>query len=225
MVTIEIYTVKNPRWSNADKQTIDCEITTNILNGEVPFTASPYDSELHGRDIFFRCINNEFGPIADPEKNSLEPTHFPEPPIELITINKFTEYANLENANKSFRSVVIVWGAYLEAELIKNLNRWYENNPKAKRPKKFNFEQAIDNSCLRTVINNEDKRKYHAIREIRNRAAHDWDFSINSDRVSDNLNFLYNQDHKGLFQYHDDLDFLIQFIYSGSCGMLAMKLI
>ena len=226
MIPIEIYTVKNPRWSNSDKQTIDCEITTNTLKEEVPFTASPYDSESHGRDIFFRCMNNEFGPIGEAENAaSLEPNYIPELPVELISMNKFLEFANSENSRKSFRSVVIVWDAYLEAELINNLKRWYQGRPEEKMPKRFIFKQVIDNSLKRGLINDKDKKKYHAIREIRNRAAHDWDFSIDSEGVRDHLIFLYKQDHKGAFEYHDDLDFLIQSIYSGSCGMLAMKLI
>ena len=194
------------------------------MKKEFSFTASPYDVERYGRDIFFRCMNNEFGPIRDPENTSRESTQNPELPIQLISINKFLEYANFENANKSFRSVIIVWGAYLEAELITNLERWYQGHPEEIRQKKFIFEQVIDKSNTKGLINKEDQQKYHAIREIRNRAAHDWDFSLNSEGVRDHLVFLYNQDHKETFQYHDDLDFLIQFIYSGSCGMLAMKL-
>lgn len=225
MIPIEIYTVKNPRWSNSDKKTIDCEITTNTLKGEVPFTASPYDSELHGRDIFFRCMNNEFGPIGEAENFQLEPSDAPELPVELITMNKFLDYANSENSRKSFRSVVIVWAAYLEAELINNLKRWYQGRPEEKIPKKFIFEQVIDNSFKIGLISDKDQEKYHAIRKIRNRAAHDWNFSINSEGIREYLNFLYIQDHEDAFQHHDDLDFFIQFIYSGSCGMLAMKLI
>ena len=105
MIPIKIYTVKNPRWSNSDKKTIDCEITTNTLKNEVPFTASPYDTESHGRDIFSRCMNNEFGSIGEPENASLKHVNIPELSIELINMNKFLEFANFENANKSFRSV------------------------------------------------------------------------------------------------------------------------
>ena len=225
MIPIEIYTVKNPRWSDSDRKTIDCEITTNTLRGEVPFTASPYDCESHGRDIFLRCVNEEFGTIKEPEKAQLEPSSAPELPLEFITINKFIEYANFENSNKSFRSVVIVWGAYLEAELTKNLEQWYQSNPEEKMPKRFIFEQVIDNSSKRGIISVKDQKKYHAIREIRNRAAHDWDFSIESEGVLEHLKFLYAEDHIEIFQYHEDFDFLIQSIYSGTCGILAMKLV
>ena len=158
MIPIEIYTVKNPRWSDSDKKTIDCEITTNTLKGEVSFTASPYDCESHGRDIFLCCMNKEFGIIKDPEKASLENAYIPELPVEFITINKFIEDANFESSNKSFRSVVIVWGAYLEAELIKHLKQWHQSNPEEKMPKRFIFEQVIDNSSKRGIISVKDQK-------------------------------------------------------------------
>jgi len=169
-------------------------------------------------------MNNEFGPIGEPENASIEFTHVPELPAELVCMNKFLEYANFENSNKSFRSVVIVWGAYLEAELIKILKRWHQGRPEERMPKSFIFKQVIDKLSEIGLISKEEQKKYHAIRKIRNRAAHDWDFSLNSEGVRDHLFFLYGQDHEKTFQYHDDLDFLVQFIYSGSCGMLAMKL-
>lgn len=228
MIPLEVYTVKNPRWSNSEKQTIDCEITTNTLKGEVPFTASPYDSEFHGRDIFYRCMNLEFGPIDEPEKiDVLVNCSISELPDDLLEMNKFLEFVNLENFKKSFRSVVIVWGAFIEAKLINNVNQWYqEDKPEEKRSKKnFTFARVINISLKIGLINEGDQKKYHAIRQIRNKAAHDWDFSLDSDDVRENLKFLYHQDHEEIFQYHDDLDFLIQQIYSGSCAMLAMKLI
>ncbi len=52
MVQTQVLSVRDPRWSNEERKTIDCFITTNTLKEEVPFTASPYDSELHGRDVF-----------------------------------------------------------------------------------------------------------------------------------------------------------------------------
>lgn len=42
---------------------IDLLVTFDEL-GEVPFTASPDDSEPHGREIYARCIAGDFGYIA-----------------------------------------------------------------------------------------------------------------------------------------------------------------
>jgi hypothetical protein len=55
----------NPRWANAEKTIIDCEITTSQLGDEVlPFTASPNDVEPHGKAIFLDIVDGKYGPIA-----------------------------------------------------------------------------------------------------------------------------------------------------------------
>jgi hypothetical protein len=55
----------NPRWANAEQTLIDCEITTSQFGDEVlPFTASPNDSEIYGRELFAAAIAGDFGPIA-----------------------------------------------------------------------------------------------------------------------------------------------------------------
>lgn len=68
--------VSNPRWSNAEHTTIDCEITTSQFGDEVlPFTASQDDVEAHGRSIFLDLVSGKYGPIAEyiplpiPEEN------------------------------------------------------------------------------------------------------------------------------------------------------------
>jgi hypothetical protein len=52
------------RWTNAAHSAIEL-LGTHAVYGEIPFTASPNDTEAHGRDIFARCIAGEFGPIAE----------------------------------------------------------------------------------------------------------------------------------------------------------------
>ena len=56
----------NPRWSNAEHTTIDCEITTSQFGDEVlPFTAAQNDVEAHGRAIFADLVAGVYGPIAE----------------------------------------------------------------------------------------------------------------------------------------------------------------
>lgn len=63
---MKITSVLNPRWSNVEQTTIDCEITTSQLGDEVlPFTASLNDVEAHGRAIFADIIAGKYGPIAE----------------------------------------------------------------------------------------------------------------------------------------------------------------
>jgi len=58
--------LSNPRWSNAEHTTIDCEITTSQFGIEIlPFTASQNDSEAHGRAIFADIVSGTYGSIAE----------------------------------------------------------------------------------------------------------------------------------------------------------------
>ena len=62
----QLTSVKNLRWSNAERKTIDCEITTSQFGDEVlPFTASQNDPEPHGRQMFNDMIAGKYGDIAE----------------------------------------------------------------------------------------------------------------------------------------------------------------
>jgi hypothetical protein len=61
----QLTSLKNPRWADAGKSMIDCDITTSQLGDEVlPFTATNYDVEPHGRAIFADIVAGKYGPIA-----------------------------------------------------------------------------------------------------------------------------------------------------------------
>lgn len=55
---------RNPKWANAAHSAVDLEVE-HAQYGWIPFTASPDDSEDHGRDLFSRAVAGEFGPIAE----------------------------------------------------------------------------------------------------------------------------------------------------------------
>jgi hypothetical protein len=58
--------VSKPRWANEEHTAIDCEITTSQFGDEIlPFTASSYDVEPHGRKIFDDIANGKYGPIGE----------------------------------------------------------------------------------------------------------------------------------------------------------------
>lgn len=61
-----LISLTNPRWSNADKTMIDCEITTSQFGNEVlPFTANANDVEDHGRRIFADIVAGKYGEIGE----------------------------------------------------------------------------------------------------------------------------------------------------------------
>ena len=57
--------VKNPQWANAEQTLIDLAIKWDGAAEEIPFTASPTDTEAHGRALFAAAVAGEFGPVAD----------------------------------------------------------------------------------------------------------------------------------------------------------------
>ena len=58
--------VQAPVWADSSKTVIDCKVTINGLGDELlPFTASPSDTEEHGRLLFKALVHGEFGTIAD----------------------------------------------------------------------------------------------------------------------------------------------------------------
>ena len=51
-------------FANAANTAINCWVTFDDLPHSVPFTASPDDSEAHGREIFARASDGDFGAVA-----------------------------------------------------------------------------------------------------------------------------------------------------------------
>jgi hypothetical protein len=61
------YTSVRPlRWANIELTAIDCVVKFDHVKNEVPFTASKFDVEEHGREIFRRWEAGEFGTVGDP---------------------------------------------------------------------------------------------------------------------------------------------------------------
>ena len=54
----------NPTCAKADHSAINLDITIDGC-GDVPFTASPDDSEAHGRELFARASSGKFGMVAE----------------------------------------------------------------------------------------------------------------------------------------------------------------
>lgn len=229
MIKTEILSVRYPQWANEDCTAINCLVRTNSLRQEVPFTATPYDSETHGRQIFDRCLAGEFGEIAPMEsKPSKQPLLQSVQPGENYRLEKFLLEANRENSSQSFRSVVIVWGSLLDNLLdemlgVEALRASAAGETVGKPPRTLNdrIKKALNASC----IDQEEADRCHHIRKIRNAAAHDWELSLATEDVLPSLRALHEADHSKLLVFHEDLEFLLQQVYSSSCAMLVMKFI
>lgn len=229
MIKTEILSVRNPQWANEDGTAINCLVRTNTLHQEVPFTATPYDSEAHGREIFDRCLTREFGDIAPMESNPpKQPLSQLELPTEYHRLERFLLEANQENSRKSFRSVVIIWGSLLDNLLdemleAEALRASAAGEAVGKPPRTLNarIKQALE----ARLINQDEAGRCHHIRRIRNAAAHEWELSIATEDVLPSLRALHEADHSQSLVFHEDLEFLLQQVYSASCAMLVMEFI
>lgn len=229
MIKIEITSARNPKWANENCTAIDCLVTTNTLRQEFPFTASPNDSEIHGRELFARCLAGDFGVIAPMDaaakhQNLLEPRL----PPDYSRLQKFLDEVNLENGRKSFRSVVVLWGSYLDNlldEILETnaLHALAAGKPVGKPP--ATFDARIKRALELGAIAQEDADRCHNIRRIRNAAAHEWELSLATENLLPSLRALYEADHSQLLVFHEDMEFLLQMVYTSSCAMLVMKLI
>lgn len=230
MIKIIVESVREPRWANEGKSAINCLIKTNTLTQEVPFTASMSDSEAHGRDIYVRCLKGEFGEIAPFELTiRVEPTaglSSAELPPEYQELQELMIEVNRETSRGSYRSVVIVWASMVDNVLDRMLEAavvgsGQEATSREKPPK--TFDKRIKAALKRELINEEEAKKCHHIRKIRNQAAHEWRLKLENVDILPSLAALYDADHRDLLVFHKDLDFLLQQVYSSSCAMLVMK--
>jgi hypothetical protein len=66
-MSINLIDAQNPQWGNAEHTLIEVEAKWEHISdlGYLPFTANPNDTEAHGVDLYNRCINGEFGTIAE----------------------------------------------------------------------------------------------------------------------------------------------------------------
>lgn len=227
MIKIEFTSVRNPQWVSEKGAVIKCWVKTNTLIDEVEFAASINDPELHGRELFARCLAGEFGEIAPMATNTVElPQINKNCSADYLRLDQFLHQANLENNKKSFRSVVIVWAALLDNLLDEMLE---DKSPcvavaglrSNKLPTTFGgrIKLALE-SCL---IEPEEEYRCRQILHIRNAAAHEWKLTLASKDVLKSLRLLYEADHAQTLRYHEDLDYLLQLVYSSSCAMLALK--
>jgi hypothetical protein len=55
----------NPKWVDQAHTSIDLTVRFEEIDEDLPFHATPNDTEEHGRDIFERAKKGEFGEIAE----------------------------------------------------------------------------------------------------------------------------------------------------------------
>jgi len=216
-------TIRDPRWVSEDGTRVNCIVKFSHLKEEHEFTAYAFDCEPHGREIWERCVNGEFGIIKSyqPSQNAGE-MQLNEMPDDFKNINSFLEIVNSENDKKSFRIVAILWGSFLDEILGELLANYKALNSDA-NIKADKLHQKIIKAFEYQLIDEEQKSRLENIRHIRNKVAHNWKLTLDDKELSGHLKTLYELDHAELFEYVEDLDFLLQMILSGSCAKAALE--
>jgi hypothetical protein len=87
---MNIITAYNPRLTEAGD--IDLVVVFEEIGEPIPFTASVYDSEPHGRDLYNRAAASEFGPVAP---------YVPPVPTQEATLNAMTSAIQEHLDNKA----------------------------------------------------------------------------------------------------------------------------
>lgn len=63
---MKVLSAKNPRWADSERKAILITTYFDAFPNGIEFAAMPSDVEPHGRELFARIINGEFGEIAEP---------------------------------------------------------------------------------------------------------------------------------------------------------------
>lgn len=58
-------TARNPKWADANHQSISLEVKFDFMPSEMTFTCSPDDIERYSQDLFDRAYAGEFGKIEE----------------------------------------------------------------------------------------------------------------------------------------------------------------
>ena len=70
-----IVSARDPRWSDQEHSAIVLLVVFKEMEsvyGEIPFAASPNDSEPHGVELFERAVAGEFGEVQEPTKDMVQ---------------------------------------------------------------------------------------------------------------------------------------------------------
>ena len=98
---------KDPVWANAERTMIDCEIN-HPAYGWIPFTASPDDVEVYGREMFATLSQGDVAEYVPPKTEELAAAARADR-NSLLTATDWTQAADVPQATKD------KWAPYRQA--------------------------------------------------------------------------------------------------------------
>jgi hypothetical protein len=242
MLKTELISVHSLSWANEDHTGINCWIRTNKWLGEGPFNAVPNDVEPFGRELFWRFVNGEFGPIAEnppvghPDHISytMSAEGFIKYPDDFLPsrnlfeawpeMQAFFDEANQENSRGTMRGIGLVWGSMLEHMLQRTLDLEKQSKVQGARFK-GDFFKKIEAAYVRGWVSNEAKVDLHAIREIRNCCGHQWLLNFDNPKVRRILGCFerLQRNYVPMLNFVEDFEHLMTSVYPQSCmGFLIL---
>lgn len=171
--------VRAPKWNSPNRSSINCLVKFDHSPDEHPFTAAPYDSEPHGREIFQRLVAGEFGEIAPFEPRPIDAeahrqaaaafNSFATTPSGAESLAEIDDY-NEEIASRSSRGLATHAETYLSKGLAIFLQRAGVPDSKIKR---VSFAKKIEEAEILGAISRTERIALDLIRKIRNEIAHE----------------------------------------------------
>lgn len=219
--------VREPRWENPEKTAINCLVFFDHLKLEVPFTASPTDVEPHGREIFARCIGEEFGDVAPPVASGPELREVGALPLPAgwQDISQFLEEANRENASGTERGLVLVWASMLDEMLCRLLEHFLVADKVTTEVLRGGPSNPLTSFSSRTkvafslgLIAKDEMQAIEKVRAIRNEFAHKLGVSLEEQSFRSKCEDLYRR------TVGDAATFEARHCYSMGCARLLMVL-
>lgn len=171
--------VRMPKWSSANHSSIDCLVVFEHMPGEYPFTAAPYDLEPHGRELFQRLADGDFGEIAPFEADLTSAVAYAEAAAAFASFADTPAGAELlaemadhneEIASRSSRGIAVLAETHLSKRLVRLLQIAGVPESEVKR---ITFFEKIDMAEKTGSISHKERVALDIIRKIRNDIAHE----------------------------------------------------
>ena len=171
--------VRQPRWNSPDHSSINCLVVFDHMPGEHPFTAVPYDTEPHGREIFRRLVAGDFGEIASFASKPIDTAahqevaaafaSFANTPAGADLLAEVADHNN-EIASRSSRGLAALAETHLSKRLARLLQIARVSDNKIKR---MTFSAKIAEAEKLGSISQTERGALDFIRRIRNELAHE----------------------------------------------------
>jgi hypothetical protein len=110
-LALTIVSVTDPRWTDAEHTTVDVIARFAEIDDDLPFTATPWDTEAHGQEIYTKAVAGEYGEIAEyiPPSDEELARQMRNKRAELLYACDWTQFPDVPQATRD------AWAPYRQA--------------------------------------------------------------------------------------------------------------